>query len=118
MTSQKSISNRLQEFALAQIDGALTYLTAAKHDPDEAIHETRRCLKRVRAGLRLLHPQLADATYDRDNVYLRNIGRRLATLRDAAVMTETLAGLKKQFGPQLSGSVWREIKQEFSAVQR
>ncbi len=117
MIFQESISNRLQEFALAQIDRAITYLTDAKLNPDEAIHETRRCLKRVRAILRLVKTELDATVYDRDNVYLRNMGRQLAALRDAAVMGETLAALKKEFATQLPASAWRELKKEIATAQ-
>ncbi len=118
MTPQESISNRLQQFTLTQVDLAITCLTDSTLNQDEAIHETRRCLKRVRAILRLVKTELAATIYDRDNVYLRNIGRRLAVLRDAAVMVETLAALKKEFSTQLSHSAWRELKKELVAVQR
>lgn len=118
MTAQKSIGNQLQLFALAQLDRAMTYLTDAKHDPDAAIHETRRCLKRVRADLRLVKSELTATTYDRNNVYLRNIGRRLAALRDVAVMRETVASLKKKYPHQLPDSMWRELEQELSTAHR
>ncbi len=117
MIFQESISNRLQEFALAQIDRAITYLTDAKLNPDEAIHETRRCLKRVRAILRLVKTELDATVYDRDIVYLRNAGRQLAALRDAAVKGETLAALKKEFATQLPAGAWRELKKEIATAQ-
>jgi CHAD domain-containing protein len=118
MKSTESIGDRLQQFALSQIDRAITYLTDAKHDPDEAIHETRRCLKRVRATLRLVKSELAITTYDRDNLYLRNVGRQLAALRDAAVMVETLAALQKEFSAQLSEEAWRDLSTELANLQR
>lgn len=118
MTFQEPISKRLQQFALAQIDRAVTYLTDAKLNQDEAIHETRRCLKRVRAILRLVKTALDATVYDRDNLYLRNVGRQLAAQRDAAVMVETLAALKKEFSTQLPSSAWRELKKELTTVQR
>lgn len=118
MTTQESISERLQHFALAQLDLAINYLTAARHKPDTAIHETRRCLKRVRALLRLVKAELPATVYDRDNLYLRNIGRQLSALRDAAVVGETLAALKKEAPTQLPRSVWRELKQTLAARSR
>ncbi len=111
------MSERFRQFALTQIDLAITCLTDSTRNQDEAIHETRRCLKRVRATLRLVKTELAATAYDRDNVYLRNIGRRLAALRDAAVMLETLAALKKEYSHQLPHSTWRELKKELSPLQ-
>ena len=118
MTPEKTIGNRLQQFVLAQLDLSITCLTDARLNQDEAIHETRRCLKRVRAGLRLVKPVLTATTYDRNTVYLRNIGRRLAVLRDASVMGETMGSLKKKYSHQLSDSAWHELEQELSTARR
>lgn len=112
------IGRRLQQFALAQIDLAITYLTNPKPNPDEAIHETRRCVKRVRALLRLAKTQMPVTIYDRENLYLRNIGWQLTKLRDAAVMAETLAELQKEFPLQLKRREWRTLKTELTDTQR
>ena len=96
---------------------ALHHLTNSTKDGDLVIHETRRCLKRLRAILRLVKEELGETIYDRDNRYLRNLGGRLATLRDAAVRLETLAALKKEFSTQLPASAWRELKKELATVQ-
>lgn len=118
MKSSDPIGLRLQQFALTQIDLAIAYLTDPKRNPDEAIHETRRCMKRVRALLRLVKAQLPATLYDRENLYLRNIARQLTKLRDAAVMAETLAGLQKEFPSQLSRRDWRTLKTELATAQR
>jgi CHAD domain-containing protein len=117
MKPPEPLGIRLQQFALAQLDAALAYLTEPQHDPDEAIHETRRCVKRVRALLRLVKSQLPATNYDRENLYLRNIGRQLTTLRDAAVMTKTLAALQKEQAAQLPRSIWRTLAKELETAQ-
>lgn len=118
MTVQASISKRLQQYALAQLDRAIRYLTDARHKSDTAIHETRRCLKRVRALLRLVKVALPAHIYDRDNLYLRNIGRQLAALRDAAVSAETLAALKKEFPAKLPRNEWRSLQESLATALR
>jgi CHAD domain-containing protein len=57
---------------------------------DEAVHEVRKGLKRVRALLRLVRDELGDPVYHRENLALRDAARPLAELRDAAVLVETL----------------------------
>jgi CHAD domain-containing protein len=109
------LSEQLRQFALTQIDLALTLFSAAPRRQDEAIHETRRCLKRVRALLRLVKAELPATIYDRDNLYLRNVGRQLSALRDAAVMKETLGKLKKEFPSRLSRPAWRELQETLTA---
>jgi len=117
MTFQDSIGDRLQQFALAQFDLATTCLTETRRKPETAIHETRRCLKRIRALLRMVRTQLAPSIYDRENLYLRNIGQRLAALRDAAIMQETLKSLKKQTTDPLARSTWRELQKELATAR-
>lgn len=54
----------------------------------EAVHDTRKRLKKVRGLLRLVRPGFPD--YSRENRVLRDAGRRLSGLRDAHVLIETL----------------------------
>jgi CHAD domain-containing protein len=67
-------------------------------------------VKRVRALLRLVKAELPATVYDRDNLYLRNIGRQLSALRDAAVIEETFAALQKEFSAQLPRRTWQAVK--------
>ncbi len=57
------------------------------------VHETRKALKRLRALLMLLRPELGAKRYARENAALRDCGRRLAGARDAEVMLGTLDSL-------------------------
>lgn len=110
-----SLARQIQELALRQLDLALEQVTKPARNYDEAIHETRRCLKRVRAILRLVREELSETTFDRDNFYLRDVGRRLAALRDAAVVLETFDDLKNRHTTQFSRRSWRELKKELCA---
>jgi CHAD domain-containing protein len=111
-----STAKRIQELALRQIDLALEYATTPIANYDEAIHQTRRRLKRVRAALRLIRAGLGATSYDRDNIFFRNIGRQLASFRDAAAMQDTLAKLQEQFSVQLPRRTWQTIKKELTAA--
>jgi len=67
---------------------------------DRHTHEIRRLLKRCRALLRLLRKSLGEDMYRRENHRLRDAGRPLAAVRDAAVLLRALDGLC----PRLSGA--------------
>ncbi len=56
---------------------------------DEAIHEARKSVKKVRALLRLVGGGIAR----RENARLRAVARKLSELRDAAAMLEVLGSL-------------------------
>jgi CHAD domain-containing protein len=63
---------------------------------DEAIHEARKSIKKVRAVLRLIKAKLG-GVQAREDSRLRNVGRRLSTFRDAFVIVETFDELKKKY---------------------
>jgi hypothetical protein len=82
---------------------------AQREEVAAAIHDTRRCLKRLRALLRLVRPGLPDSTYKREANRIAGVGRLLAGARDQYVMRETLenldgrfAGLPKRIAKQLT----------------
>jgi len=103
------LGDALRRMALGQIDLALEQLAGAGAGagagaasngagpagaPDEqAVHETRKAIKRLRALLRLLRDELGERAYARENAALRAIAQRLSGARDAAVMLNTLDGL-------------------------
>jgi CHAD domain-containing protein len=58
-----------------------------------AIHDTRKALKRLRALVGLLREELGEQQYKREHKILRDAARRLASVRDAEVMVETLDAL-------------------------
>jgi CHAD domain-containing protein len=74
---------------------------ASKQTLGDAVHETRKRLKRLRACLRLSRDALGDETYDRENTAFRMAGRRLSGARDAQVLAETLDALRERFAAEL-----------------
>jgi CHAD domain-containing protein len=61
---------------------------------DEAVHSARKRLKRVRAVARLVRKELGNEVYQRENTAFRDAGATLSEARDAAVLVQTLDGLK------------------------
>lgn len=91
----ESVAAALRRMALAQTDLAIELLDCEPSAaPDEqAIHETRKAIKRLRALLRLLEGELGPDVYARENAALRDVARRLSQARDAEVMLATLDAL-------------------------
>src|SRR4051794_26191676 len=67
-----------------------------KKNRDEAIHEARKSIKKVRALLRIMGAELGDIRR-RENTRLRDIARRLSEFRDAFAIIETFDDLKRKF---------------------
>ena len=93
----ETVSAGASRIGLEQIDIAEARL-ASRDDIPTAIHDARRCLKRLRALLRLIRPALAESTYRREANRIAGIGKLLADARDQHVMQQTLAKIETRFG--------------------
>lgn len=67
--------------------------TLGGDDAAAGIHGTRKCIKRLRALLRLARPGLEKAAYQHLNATLRDAGRTLSAARDRDVLIATAAEL-------------------------
>jgi CHAD domain-containing protein len=65
---------------------------------EEAVHEARKDMKKLRALLRLVRGELGERVYSAENACFRDIARELAGVRDADVMLATLTDLEKRYG--------------------
>ena len=96
------VPDGMRRIARGQLDAGIEEL---KGQPgrklDEAVHETRKRLKRLRASLRLGRDAMVDAAYRRENAAFRDMGKRLSAPRDARVLIETLDALRERFGDEL-----------------
>jgi CHAD domain-containing protein len=92
----------IRRVAEGRADDALAHLRGeAGTDRAEAVHETRKDLKKLRSVLRLVRDELGPDVFRRENDRLRNVGRLLAGARDAQVKRETLESL----WPRLDGEI-------------
>ncbi len=103
---QEPIGQGVRRIGLEQIEIAEAKL-ASKDDVSAAIHDARRCLKRVRALLRLIRPGLEEGLYRREAERLAGIGKLLSGARDLDVMRQTLSKLEHRFGTMPAGAAER-----------
>jgi CHAD domain-containing protein len=99
---QEPLAQGVRRVALEQIDIAEEKL-AAKDDVPTAIHDARRCLKRLRSLVRLVRPALGEVAYRREAERVAGTGRLLSGERDVHVMRQTAAKLESRFGPLPGG---------------
>jgi CHAD domain-containing protein len=90
ITGLKRVAREEMEEAGAQLSGN------NRPSRDEAIHDARKSIKKVRALLRLASPE-QEGIYGRENARLRDIAHRLSKFRDAFAIIETFDELKKKF---------------------
>lgn len=103
---QEPIGKGVARIGLEQIEIAEAKL-ASKDDISASIHDARRCLKRVRALLRLIQPGLDDELYRREAARLAGIGKLLSGARDLDVMRQTLSKLESRLDAMPAGAAER-----------
>ena len=96
----------VRRLAVEQIDLAISQLSAPLANLDKSIHVTRQSLKRIRALLALVRSELGDKVFEREWICYRDVGRRLAGGRDAAVVVGTLDALVRHFSSELEANAF------------
>lgn len=93
----EDVADGLKRVAAEQAGDAIGQLESGE-DPHEAVHETRKCCKKIRAVLRLGRDALGKAAYKRENACYRDAARRLSELRDS----HAVLGLLDEYREQLA----------------
>lgn len=96
ITSDKTLAKGVRRIALEQATRAIDHIRTPSLPQDEAVHEIRKSVKKLRALLRLVRPGLAD--HKPLDAQLRDAARRISALRDAAVLLDTVDLLAPQEG--------------------
>jgi CHAD domain-containing protein len=79
-------------------------------DLDAAVHDTRKAFKRLRTLVRVSRDALSDEAYRRENAIFRDAGRQLSDARDAAVMVQTLDGLRDRYCDEIGGDAFDGLR--------
>ncbi len=106
----------IKRIAHEQVAKAIEQLTDASADQDEAVHDARKRFKKIRALLRLVHAEIGEDCYKRENTCYRNAGRQLAAVRDSQVMVETLDDLMNHFDEQVDEAGFAVLRQRLVAA--
>jgi CHAD domain-containing protein len=89
------LPEELARVARGRIDHAIDELRdKTDSTPEEAVHEARKDMKKLRALLRLVRGELGEDTFAGENACFRDAARELSGTRDADVMLETLGALE------------------------
>ncbi len=108
---------RVIEEELESAAAQLSQKSIAKRD--EAIHEARKSVKKIRAALRLVEDDLP-VLFNRENRRLRDMGRKLASFRDAAASIEifdkVVGGLGDEPGKAALSSIRRGLQKHKRAT--
>src|SRR5262245_24321374 len=103
-------SKGVRRIVLEQVDKALDNLKPNVRNKDEAIHDARVSVKKIRAVLRLVRDSLGDNSFAAEDTAYRDIGRRLSKVRDRAAMLEVIDKLIDHFSDELSPDAFASIR--------
>ena len=124
LSAKESVSDGITRNVRRQIEKALKHL-GAKGKPsqrgvsqNEAVHEVRKCFKRVRAALRLVREDLGDDVYREENWCFRDAARPLTEVRDAEVLVEIVDKLTQQFSGAIEPGALAKIREALLANQQ
>lgn len=102
-TPSRTLDEEVRWGLVGQLDAVLQLGAGAGADPETAVHEIRKALKRVRAWLRLVRSHLGEELFREENRGARDMGRLLGPARDADIHVETLAIILHEL-PDTKGS--------------
>ncbi|WP_018174565.1 MULTISPECIES: CHAD domain-containing protein [unclassified Thioalkalivibrio] len=114
---RESVSAGVRRVAREEMSSAEAELLDVRMPADRAVHETRKRLKRLRALLRLVEPQLPRQDFRDTNRTLRDLGRALSGARDSAVILATLRDLATAPGAPSIESLHGYLAEQYGAGQ-
>ncbi|HUH81353.1 MAG TPA: CHAD domain-containing protein, partial [Solirubrobacteraceae bacterium] len=108
----ESLSDGLKRMATEQLELAIEQLSARNGagPAEEAIHEARKALKRLRTMVRMLEPTLGEQALAQETGALRDAAAQLSAARDAEVMLATLEGLVERHPRKLDRRGVRRLR--------
>jgi CHAD domain-containing protein len=109
---EESLRKGVRRIVRKQMEEALEHLIGPhKESRDEAVHEARKCFKKIRAVLRLVRPMIGETSYHEENICFRDAGRPLTEVRDAKIFIETLDQLAEHFKEHIVGRSFKDARQ-------
>jgi CHAD domain-containing protein len=113
------VPDGIRRIARGQLDALSEELAeASKRSIGDAVHDTRKRLKRLRANLRLVRDAVGDEVYRKENATFRRAGRRLSGVRDAKVLVDTLDALAERFRDELAAEAISKLRSQLVAEHK
>jgi CHAD domain-containing protein len=106
--SRETFIKAIPRIARERIDRVIESLSEKPRPGGESIHEARKNLKSLRALLRLARGSIDDGLRQRENIFFRDAGRSLSTVRDPQALLEAL----DHFGERHPTHSGPKLKQE------
>lgn len=100
-----------------ETDLLISFLTQ-EDDLHYAVHEARKCCKRIRAVWRLIRDTIDKKSYRLENQTYRDASRRLSGLRDLSALLEALETIPEEDMPPHVYQVWDRSRQDLMVLRQ
>ena len=114
----ETVSDGVKRIALEQLDKVVQYTKSGEKNRDEAIHDARVSLKKLRALLRLVQVKSNAHVLTQERVCYRNAARRMSEVRDTTAIIEAFDKLTKHYADQLAPEAFSELRKPFLRTQK
>lgn len=114
----ESMPEGVRRIVHEEIDSALGELKhGSGRKRDEAVHEARKSIKKIRGLLRLVQPELG-RVYRTINTRLGDVGRKLSEIRDATAIIEVFDALTEKHKDALQKPALARFRRGLEASKR
>ncbi len=79
-----------------------------------AVHESRKAIKRIRALLRLIRPELSERVYEYEDHTIRDTARLVGEIRSVTAVTEAALLIRDLYGDLLADGTFEELTSRLS----
>ena len=110
---QQNIQANIQRIMQTRVDACRQALQL--DNPHKAIHQSRKEMKKIRAVLRLIRPQLEEEEYQAANTYFRDAARIISDARDVTASAETVGKLQSSLTSARDRRALAQLKRHFWA---
>jgi CHAD domain-containing protein len=105
----QNLGDNVRRICRKQIQGAIDFAQGKKETHDTPVHETRKSLKKARAGLRLVRKEIGRGLHRQQDHLLRDVGRLISEVRDAEVRLSTVRQLQ-QITQRRGRAIYRDLE--------
>lgn len=100
----------LKRLTLNELESATSRFYDGEEAFSEAVHESRKSTKRVRAVLRLVRDEVGDKIYEFEDTWMRDTGRMIAPVRDSFAIVDSFDVLHRIYGHLLVDGALEEVR--------
>ncbi len=118
LRKKEHVADGIRRIAKEQTSAALDLVPGRSDDFMECIHNARRCIKRLRATIRIIHPKKDGARFKTADSALRNAAKKLSTSRDADVALATFERLAPHLNRTQTSRIRARLKADASRTRR